>query len=300
MPANNQGPIVVGIDGSDNALHAARWAAAEAAQRHRELRLVHAMDDVSLSYPRPLPLSDDMSGILRMRGQRLLRTARDAVRDVDPTLTTHLELSHRGAAPTLIEESETAGLLVLGTWGLRPTGRMLAGSISIALAAHAKCPVALIRGHVAEDEPPTEGPVVLGVDAGPSSEEAIAFAFEEASWRGVPLVAVHAWDDRFLAAVFEETRHELHWPAVEDHERELLAQRLAGWQEKYPDVRVDRVVRRGRAAEQLLDLADHAQLIVVGSRGRGGFSGLLLGSTSQAIMSYALCPVLVARHHGGE
>ena len=297
MSGNSAGPIVVGVDGSDAALHAARWAAAEAAQRHRELRLVHAIDDVALSYPRPLPTTEDLHGVLRMRGRRLLRAARDAVHEVAPGLTPHVELSRTGAAATLLEESETASLLVLGTPGLRPLGRVFVGSVSIAVAAHAQCPVALIRGHVAEDAPPTEGPIVVGIDAAPSSEDAIALAFEEASWRQAPLIAVHCWNDAFLAAVFEEMRWTLDRPAIEECERELLAQRLAGWREKYPDVTVERRVVRGRPAEALLDVADRAQLIVVGSRGLGGFTGMLLGSTSQAVMSYALCPVLVARHH---
>lgn len=70
MSGNSAGPIVVGVDGSDAALHAVRWAAVEATHRRRELRLVHAIDDVSLSYPRPLPTREDLHGMLRMRGQR--------------------------------------------------------------------------------------------------------------------------------------------------------------------------------------------------------------------------------------
>ncbi|TVT21629.1 universal stress protein [Amycolatopsis rhizosphaerae] len=297
MAGNSTGPIVVGVDGSLAALHAVRWAAAEAAQRHRGLRLVHATDDVSVDYPRPAPTTADLHHVLRMRGQHLLRAARDAAVEAAPGLDPQLELSHSGAAATLVGESAAASLLVLATAGLRPLGRTFAGSVSISAVAHAHCPVALIRGHVAEESPPATGPVVVGVDGSPSSEEAIGVAFEEAAWRGTALVAVHAWDDSFLAEVFEEGRWKLDREAVEEHERELLAQRLAGWQEKYPDVPVERVVVAGRPAERLLDLADHAQLMVVGSRGRGGFAGMLLGSTSQAVMSYALCPVLVARHH---
>jgi nucleotide-binding universal stress UspA family protein len=184
---------------------------------------------------------------------------------------------------------------VLGTPGLSRLGRVLVGSVSVALAAHAPCPVTLVRPHVGDDEPPAEGPVVLGVDGTPAGEEAIAAAFEEASWRGARLTAVHCLHEAFLSAVFEENRWTMDGPATEEHERELLAQRLAGWQEKYPDVVVDRVVPAGRPAERLLDFADRAQLLVVGSRGLGGFRGLALGSTSQALMSYALCPVLVAR-----
>jgi nucleotide-binding universal stress UspA family protein len=186
-------------------------------------------------------------------------------------------------------------MIVLGTPDHSAAARILLGSTSLALAAHAECPVALIRPHVAEDEPPVEGPVVVGVDGTPASEQAIAVAFDEASWRGAPLLAVHAWHDTFLAGVFEESRRTMDGDAIEQSANELLDERLAGWQEKYPDVRVERLVQRGRPAQALLDLADRAQLLVVGSRGRGGLAALALGSTSQAMMSYALCPVLVAR-----
>lgn len=298
MDERTTGAVVVGVDGASAMPQAVRWAAEEANRRGRPLRLVHATDELSLNYPHVMPTSEDLRGVLRVRGQRLLRTARDAAREAAPGIEPELVLGREGPAATLLEASRTATLLVLATPGLRPLGRFVAGSVSIALAAHASCPVALVRGHVAEDAPPTDGPVVVGIDGSPASEEAVAAAFEEASWRNAPLVAVHTWDDAFLATVFEET----HWPldqsAIDEREREVLGERLAGWQEKYPDVAVERVVTRGRPASALLDLADGAQLIVVGSRGRGGFAGMLLGSTSQAVMSYALCPVLVARHQG--
>jgi nucleotide-binding universal stress UspA family protein len=297
MSGNPAGPIVVGVDGSVSALHAVRWAAAGARERRRELRLIHAIDDVSLNYPRPLPTRQDLRGALAERGRRLLLAAQDAAREVAPKLAAKIELSYENPVTTLLAESRSASMLVLGTSGLRRLGRIMTGSVSIALAARAECPVALVRGHLAEDAPPTEGPVVVGVDGSPSSEDAIAIAFEEASWRNAPLLALHSWDDGFLSAVFEETRLVLDKPAVEEHERELLAQRLAGWQEKYPDVHVDRAVTRGRPQERLLDVADRARMIIVGCRGRGGFKGMVLGSTSQNVMSYALCPVIVARHH---
>ncbi|TNC19626.1 universal stress protein [Amycolatopsis alkalitolerans] len=298
MNEQTTGAVVAGVDGSPGALHAVRWAAREAGRRNRPLRLVHATDELSINYPRGLPTSDDLRGVLRMRGQRLLRTARDAAREVEPGIEPELLLSHEGAATTLLDQSRSAALLVLATQGMRPLGRFFSGSVSIALTAHASCPVALIRGHVAEDAPPSEGPVVVGVDGSVASEEAVAVAFDEASWRGAPLIAVHSWDDAFLTAVFEETHWTLDHDQIQEREGEVLAERLAGWQEKCPDVAVERVVTHGRPAVALLDQADSAQLIVVGSRGRGGFAGMLLGSTSQAVMSYALCPVLVARHQG--
>ena len=292
---DSAGPVVACVDGSDAALRAVRWAAAVAHRRKRPLRLVHFFDDTPLRYPRWSPTGQELGELIRSRGRRVLRAARQAAVEVGPGLDPRLDARREPTAKALISESRSASLLVLGTSGLSALDRALPGSVSVALAAHAHCPVAFVRPHVAEDEPPAEGPVVLGVDDSPASDEAIRIAFEEASWRGAGLVALHAWDDTFLAAVYEEAHWALRHPDIEEHEHELLAQRLAGWQEKYPDVAVERVVRRGRAADLLLDLADRAQLIVVGSRGRGGLTGMLLGSTSQAVLSYALCPVVVAR-----
>ncbi|MDX3189768.1 universal stress protein [Streptomyces sp. MN03-5084-2B] len=270
--------LVVGVDGSAGALAAVRWAARVARTRRLRLRLVHALPELPAPYPRADPTYEQLLEAAGTQGRVVLAEARDAAGDVEAQTV----LRPERAADALVTASAGAAMLVLGTPGLRPLGRVLVGSVTVALAAHARCPVALIRPHAGEDEPPAEGPVVVGVDGSPASEEAIAVAFEEASWRRARLIAVHCHRDG-------------RWGATDEYARELLAQRLAGWGEKHPDVVVDREVVTGRAAERLLDFADRAQLLVVGSRGRGGLSGLALGSTSQALMSYALCPVVVAR-----
>ncbi|WP_328603165.1 universal stress protein [Amycolatopsis sp. NBC_00345] len=293
--ASSATDLVVGVDGSEPALTAARWAARTAATRHRGLRLVHATEELPVAYPHAGGNFDELYELVGARGQRLLEAARAAVAEVAPDLTPEVVLRPEQPAEGLLAESATAAMIVLGTPDQSAAARVLLGSASQALAAHAECPVALIRPHVAEDEPPTEGPVVVGVDGTPASEHAIAVAFDEASWRAAPLIAVHAWHDTFLAGVFEEGRRTIDGDAIEQSANELLDERLAGWQEKYPDVHVERLVQRGRPAQALLDLADRAQLLVVGSRGRGGLASLTLGSTSQAMMSYALCPVVVAR-----
>ncbi|MFI5589504.1 universal stress protein [Amycolatopsis sp. NPDC051758] len=287
--------LVVGVDGSVDALTAVRWAARAARERHLGLRLVHALPELPAPYPRGDPTFEQVRQAVGARGERVLAEALDEATRAVPGVEVTTSLRSERPADALLAEAKGAAMLVLGTPGLRRLGRVLVGSVSVALAAHAPCPVTLIRPHAGDDEPPTEGPVVVGVDGTPAGDEAIAAGFEEASWRGAPLIAVHCWHEAFLSAVFEEGRWTMDSSAMEAHEHELLAQRLAGWPEKYPDVVVDRVVQAGRPAECLLDLADRAQLLVVGSRGRGGFRGLALGSTSQALMSYALCPVLVAR-----
>ncbi|WP_134734379.1 universal stress protein [Amycolatopsis nivea] len=285
--------LVAAVDGSLASLHAVGWAARAAAGRGVPLRLVHVLDELALDFPRPLPTVENFGKVLTARGHRILRTARDAAQEAVPGLTPDLVLLRGIVGKCLAAQSHGAVLLVLGTPGLRPLVRILLGSVSISLAAHADCPVALVRPHAGDEEPPATGPVVVGVDGSPSSELALGTAFEEAAWRNAPLTAVHCWDDRLLSAIFRENR----WNAdsgIEQEAHVVLAERVAGWAEKYPGVDVRQLVVRGRPAEQLLDLADRAQLLVVGSRGRGGFGGLLLGSTSQAVMSYALCPVIVA------
>ncbi|MFE6615040.1 universal stress protein [Amycolatopsis sp. NPDC057786] len=288
-------PVVAGVDGNASSLLAVRWAAAEARRRGAGLRLVLAFDKDSLEYPQPLPTREELAEMAEMRGHRLLREAEDVARKVEPSLQVALDLRHEKPAQALLAMSEDAGLLVLGPEQIRPLGRLLVGSVSIALAAHAKCPVAVVRSHVAEDDPPTEGPVVVGVDGSHTSDAALALAFEQASTRDAPLVSVHTWNDVLPSALFDETEWTYNASDIEERESEVLAERLAGWQGQYPNVSVERVVTRGKPTEVLLGYADRAQLLVVGTRGRGGFAGMLLGSTSQQVLSYALCPVIVAR-----
>jgi nucleotide-binding universal stress UspA family protein len=130
----------------------------------------------------------------------------------------------------------------------------------------------------------------LGTDGSPASELATEIAFDEASRRGVDLVAIHAWSDAAVSEIFE-----IEWPVVEEEAQRSLAESLAGWHERYPDVCVHRFVARDRAARHLIDKADAAQLVVVGSHGRGGLSRMLLGSVSNAVLHSVRVPVIVAR-----
>jgi nucleotide-binding universal stress UspA family protein len=138
--------------------------------------------------------------------------------------------------------------------------------------------------------------VVVGVDGSPTSEAALAFAFEAAATRGVSLVAVHTWWDLFVDPTMAPLPD---WDAIEVDEREVLAERLSGWGEKYPDVPVQRLVERDQPAHALVEQSLRAQLVVVGSRGRGNFAGLVLGSVSHAVLHRAHCPVAVVRADSG-
>ncbi|HUO41045.1 MAG TPA: universal stress protein, partial [Mycobacterium sp.] len=122
-----------------------------------------------------------------------------------------------------------------------------------------------------------------------ASELATAIAFDEASWRGVDLVALHSWSDA------DWSEYDLEWSTIKAAAEETLGERLAGYRERYPDVTVRRVVVFDYPARHLLDASKSAQLVVVGSHGRGGFAGMLLGSVGSAVVHGAQVPVIVAR-----
>ncbi|BBZ44788.1 universal stress protein [Mycobacterium parmense] len=286
--------IVVGIDDSPAARAAVRWAALDAELRKVPLTLVHAISPEVSSWLRtPMP-----AGVLRWQqdhGRRLvdgaLKVVEEACRDGGPTAV-NTEIMASGAVPTLIDLSKDAELVVTGAQGSgRWPGRLL-GSVSSALLRHAHCPVAIIHDDEAATPPSARAPVLLGIDGSPASESATAIAFDEAARRGTGVVALHAWSDQ------DSEFSEIDWPATQSMAEEVLAERLAGWGEQYPDVRVSRSVVRAQPARQLVQRSDEAQLVVVGSRGRGGFAGMLVGSVGETVAQMARVPVIVAREPG--
>ena len=291
--------IVAGVDGSACSTQAARWAAREAAMRNETLTLVHGlamqMSTVSGWGLSTVPLPEDFGHGQQNQAQRLLDEATAIAKDSVGQEGTSLHISHvvlsSPLVPTLIDLTEQAQLVVVGSRGQGALRRGPLGSVSTALVHHAHCPVAVIQDDAKSSPTPAAAPVLVGIDGSPTSELATAIAFDEASWRAVELVALHAWIDA-------------DWPipgvdrsAATSAAHETLAERLAGWQERYPDVTVRRVVVLAHPAQHLLDEAESAQLVVVGSRGRGGFAGMMLGSVSTAVVHAARIPVIVARQH---
>ncbi len=285
--------IVVGLDGSPESVTATRWAADEAELRDQSLLLVHAFNIPvvgMMGYTVPTSLSDG----LHDAGAQLLADTVADLRESHPNLQVAARLVETDPRPALVRLSEEATLTVVGTRGGGRIPEVILGSVALHVAAHGRSPVAVIPGHGVVA--PT-GPVLLGVDGSRTSEAAVEFAFDEADRRGAPLRAVLAWDDLALIGLAKGA------PLIrfeDDEEHAVLAEQLAGWREKYPDVEVEQIVRRGRAAEALLrhdPTQPEPQMVVVGSRGRGGFTGLLLGSTSHALIGHSTWPVVVVRHN---
>jgi nucleotide-binding universal stress UspA family protein len=284
--------IVVGIDDSPAARVALQWAAHDAELRKIPLTLVHAISpEVSTWLRTPVP-----AGVMRWQqdhGRRLVDEGLKLVEEVSQhggPAGIHTEILSSGAVPTLINLSKDAEMLVAGSQGSgRWPGRLL-GSVSAALLRHAHCPVAIVHEEDLSTPTPVQAPVLAGIDGSPASELATAIAFDEASRRQVGLVALHAWSD------LDVTEWPgIDWPATQSMAEEVLAERLAGWQEQYPDVQVTRIVVQAQPARQIVQQSEEAQLVVVGNRGRGGFAGLLVGSVGETVAQMARVPVIVAR-----
>jgi nucleotide-binding universal stress UspA family protein len=286
--------IVVGVDGSEPARRAVRWAAQEAVRRGLPLRVVTAFEWMKGGLIGQVGRGESYRGVMLgvARGQ-LAEAVRFAEQE-QPALEVQSQLVVGFPIPVLTAEAQRAALVVLGNRGLGGVTGLLVGSVAVALAADSECPVVVVRGEAGTPDP--AAPVVVGVDGSPTSEAALAFAFEAAAVRKVPLVAVHTWWDPLLdATMAPATALMLDWDAIEVDERALLAERLAGWGEKYPDVRVRRLVMREHPSHALVEQSGQAQLVVVGSRGRGAMAGLVLGSVSHAVLQRAHCPVAVVR-----
>lgn len=282
-------PVVVGVDGSDVAMDAVAWAAEEAASRHRALRVVHGfiwpVHGAGAAF-----MYDSAAADLRDAADAVVAAAAEHAATVAPEVECKGEVVTGAAAPILIRESYGAELLVVGSRGLGGFAGLVVGSVGVTVAAHAASPVVVVRprttGHGAG-----AGRVVVGVDGSASAGRAVRFAFDQAARRRLGLTAVHG-------------RHgdadpvdagSAHAAAVR-----MLAEALAECRDRYPEVDVVEHVVPERPAQALLRAGEGAVLLVVGSRGRGGFRGLLLGSVSQALLHHAPGPVAIVRMRAGD
>ena len=281
--------VVAGVDGSESSLQAVRWAAREASRLRAPLRLVAAVGWVTAPHqygdPRTGP---DLREVLLRQARVHLAKAAQVAADVAPGPEPDREVLDGFPVPRLADESRAAQLVAIGDRGLGGVAGLVVGSVAGGVAAHGDCPVVVVRGRWDA----SGGPVVVGVDGSPVSDAALGFAFEAAALRRAPLLAVHAWRELLIDPV---TLPSLDWAVVEQEEQAELAERLAEWQDKYPDVDVQRLVVRDRPARVLVEQSAHAQLVVVGSHGHGDLAGLVLGSIGHAVLHRADCPVAIVR-----
>jgi len=290
--------VIVGTDGSPWSQAAVRWAAREAVMRHVPLTVVHVVTPISVAVSAlAWPAGRVPQEVLEIQENDARGVIADAIKVVKDD-TTHSDRPEIGSeilfgryVPALADLSKEAQLMVVGCRGRTGQHRLL-GSVSTGLIHHAHCPVAVIHDEVSSLPQSPGLPVVVGIDGSRASELATAIAFDEASWRGVDLVALHAWadEDMSLYSSIDES-------ALRSAANKTLAESLAGWQDRYPEVAVHRLVELDKPARQLLDRSQRAQLVVVGSHGRGAFAGMLLGSVGATVAQAAHVPVIVARQH---
>lgn len=286
--------IVVAVDGSPSALHAVRWAAREAERRAALLRLVHVGHIEPVRHPRQISLPAEYRDAIVDQGRHFLDEARDAAHQTVPDLPIVTDLHTGHVVGALVNESKDAALMVLGSRGLGGFGSLLLGSVAVALSAHGQCPVVVMHAATPDGTPPADGVVVVGVDDSELSDAAVMFAFEAAAGRNVPVLAVHTYGVE-VAGSWVAQLDSIDWDQLQAEEEKRFAERIAPWREKFPRVEMRAVVVRDRPGHALLERAAGAQLIVVGSRGRGAFTGLGLGSVSQTVLHHAECPVAVVR-----
>jgi nucleotide-binding universal stress UspA family protein len=283
-------PIVVGVDGSAFSQLALDWAVEEAHRRDRPLLLVSAwaVDYTAGLIGRLIPY-------LREECDRILDDASRRVASTAPWLTVSRQVVQGQAASALTAASTGGSLVVVGCRGLGSVQAVLAGSTSVAVAAHARCPVVVVH----ETSPP-DGParrVVVGVDGSPASADALHFAFDQADARGLGLTAVHAWGVTLTAETFAVAGLGESVDDLNQEQEAVTAEWIEPWRAQFPTVDVQTRITEARPVDALVDASRDAELLVVGSRGHGGFTGLLLGSVSRGLLHRAHCPVAVTRAH---
>ena len=287
-------PVVVGIDGSRAALDAARWAAGAAVRLGAPLLLAHTYPDEATFYNGTAMMIDaQFIQELREDGNTMLDAATAAALQDQPGLAVERDVRSGTAASHLIELSRAARIVAVGAQGAGAVTDYLLGSTVLRTVNHAHSPVAVVRGAPAPESPDAR-PIVVGVDGSQVSEKAVEEAFALASAFGVGLDAVHAWSGEKQHGLAHASKY-VDWAAYEEVEKAVVSESLAGIRDEYPDVPVTEVTTQGASADILLRHAATAQLLVVGSHGRGKLMGALLGSVSQNLVHHAPCPVLVCR-----
>jgi nucleotide-binding universal stress UspA family protein len=289
------GSVLAGVDASRQSWDAVRMAAWEAHRRGRPLTLVHGYLERfpygALGTPHQPAVEDVMADARAM----LVDVAKRAG-DLYPDLSVHTRLSPGGAG-VLVDASRSANLVVVGSRGQGGFAGLSIGSVAAQTAAHASCPVLVVRHRddSVDVEVPAPGPVLVGIDCSDNDEAAIAFAFNEARMRGVPVVAVHVW---WNATDVGQPHDQYDETVLNAAAAGIMSEAMSPWARLHPDVAIEhRPVRAMNPSVALIEESAQAGLVVVGCRGRGGFAGLLLGSVSRDLVGHAQTPVAVVHNH---
>ena len=288
------GSVVCGVDGSQSSLDAVAWAASEASRRKAPLVIVHAWQFPLYHVPLDSPVVAPPDGGMERAAERVLSDAEDRARAAADDVEVTGRLIAGGAAGAMLAVAEHAALVVLGSRGLGGVTGLLVGSVGVQVSAHAPCPVIVIRRHADAPEAPHRGQVVVGVDGSEPGRAALAFGLDEADRMGVPLVAVSVYhaptvvaDTAVPTGVTPDD--------LADATTSMLRAEIERCHPAHPNVPVDTRVIESSTGWALVREAAGCELLVVGSRGHGGFAGLLLGSVSQYALHHAQCPVAVIR-----
>ena len=301
MSETTRPAVVVGIDQSDCGRAAVQYAADLAQRQHRPLRVVHAFEASPYSVRPQVARSTRLTGAFRSAGEDLCTGAVEGLTVTHPDVDVTVRLQAGNTVETLLEESDSAEVVVLGRRGLGDFTSLLLGSTTLQVASHADCPVITVPEPKKGDG--TRHGIVVGIDGSEASSNAVGFAYQTASDLGEPLVLVHTWFDMTPLRVatiapgvpydLTSIREDQH--LIEADEELLFAESVAGWSEKYPDVAVERKMVRGHPVQAMVDESGSARLLVVGCRGRGSLRSLALGSVSHGVLHHASGPVAVVR-----
>jgi nucleotide-binding universal stress UspA family protein len=293
---SEQDPIVVGVDGSASAWDALDWSAAEASAMHRPLRIVHSFHSLMQVPFGPSGLGPADGGVHAV-AERVLIHAEARAQSAAPEVKVYCELVDGTATSALLNQAFDAELVVVGSRGLGEFSSFLVGSVGVALAANAPCPVVIVRPRTTDRYAPATGRVVVGTDGSEHSAAAIRFAFQAAARRKTGLTVVRVWKPPLSGY----RRLVVGLDSIAATERQELLRTLEPHRRAFPEVVAKvKLVRAPLPSQALISESTGADLVVVGSRGHGGFAGPLLGSVSQSVLEHANCPVVVVKSTGVE
>lgn len=285
-------PIVVGYSGSDSSLPAVQWAAGEANATGRPLRIVMSWGMPTYGI-NPLSQAADLD---RTHAEAVINAVVYQLRADLPGLEVEGKLVRGQPAQGLLERSDDAALVVIGNRSRRNLARLVLGSVSSAVVTHADVPVVLVREDAGAHGPVyREGPIVVGLDGSPGSEAAVAFAMEASLHHGMAVHAVHTMDERVLATASTGTSGTATATVPASTRLLEVSPALKQARTEYPAVVVTEIIEAGHPNEVIVAAGAGAALTVVGSRGHGGFKGLMLGSVSRAVIEHVESPVAVVR-----